>query len=399
VTTQDVTVVPELDLTSPEVLHDPFAAYARVRERSPLARLLVPGLDPMWALLRYEDAKAMLGDPRFELTGDSFAMKPDVPEHCLTYLRTMQEMEGPEHTRLRRLVAPAFTARRAAEFRRRIEPIVDSLLAELPEHVENGSVDLLRHFAQPLPIAVICELAGIPDSDRPRWREYGAHVATGHGPGLAESVPGIIAGAKAAVAARRNDPGDDLVSHLIRTQAEDGDRLSDTELVTLIWNIVLAGQTPTNLIANGTHALLDHPDQLAELRTDPGLMPRAVEELVRWCGPQLLTIPRFPRENVEIAGVPVGKGQPVTAAIVSANRDPHAFTDADRLDLGRVAGRPHLGFAHGAHFCLGAALARTQTEVALAALLRRFPDLALAEPAQRVPDPGTWRLATLPVTL
>jgi cytochrome P450 len=400
---QDVSGVPALDLTDPEVIRDPFVTYGRVRECSPLARLLIAGLDPMCALMRHEGARAMLSDPRFELNADSFAFRPDVPEDCLAYMRTMQEMDGPEHTRLRSLVAPAFTARRAAEFRPRIEPIVENLLNDLPDHVEGGSVDLLRHFARPLPMDVICEVVGIPESDRPRWRAYGASVAAGSGKDLAKAIPGIIEGAKAAVAAARAKPGDDLVSDLIRTQAEDGDRLSDTEMVTLIWNIVLAGQTPTNLIANGVATLLSHPDQLAALRDDTSLMPRAVEELMRWCGPQLLAIPRYAREDVEIGGVLIGKGERITAAIVSANRDPRAFADPDRLDISRTAGpSAHLGFAHGPHFCLGAALARVQTDVALTALLHRFPNLALAiapEDVARAPDGGTWRLASLPVTL
>jgi cytochrome P450 len=394
--------VPEINLTDAEVLRDPFAAYGDARERSPLARIQAPGFGPIWAFTRHEEARAMLGDPRFELNADSYT-RPDVPEHCLAYMRTMQEMDGPEHARLRRLVSPAFTARRAAEFRPRIEPIVDRLLDDLANHAEDGSVDLLLHFARPLPMDVICELVGIPETDRPRWREWGAAIAAGWGQAFAEAIPNIIAGAGAAVALRRAEPGDDLVSDLIRTQAEDGDRLSETELVTLVWHLVLAGQTPTNLIANAVETLLTHPEQLAALRQDPDLMPGAVEELTRWSGPQLMTIPRYAREDVEIAGVLVGKGDPVTAVIAAANRDPRAFTDPDRLDLSRPAGpSAHLGYAHGPHFCLGAALARTQTEVALTGLLRRFPDLALAgSPSQpgRLPDPGTWRLAALPVKL
>jgi cytochrome P450 len=396
-------VVPEIDLSDVEVMRDPFAAYGHARERSPLARLLVPGLGSMWALTRHESAKAMLGDPRFELNADSYMRPPGIPEACLAYMRTMSEMEGPEHARLRRLVSPAFTARRAADFRSRIEPIVENLLDELPGHAEGGPVDLLRHFARPLPMDVICELVGIPEPDRPRWREYGAAVAAGWGQKFVEAIPGIMEGAKAAIARRRAEPGDDLLSDLIRTQAEDEDRLGDAEMVTLVWQLVLAGQTPTNLIANAMETLLSHPHQLAALREDPGLMPRAVEELTRWCGPQLLSIPRYAREDVEIGGVLVGKGERVTAAIVSANRDPRAFADPDRLDLSRVAGPSgHLGFAHGPHFCLGASLARVQIEVALTALLRRFPDLALAvspEDVGRALDPGTWRLSSLPVTL
>ena len=329
--------VPEIDLTDPEVLRDPFAAYGRARERSPVARLLAPGFGPMWALTRHEDARAMLADPRFQLNAASY-MRPDAPEDCLAYMRTMQEMDGPEHTRLRRLVSPAFTARRAAEFRPRIGQVVEQVLDDLPDYAEGGSVDLLRHCARPLPIDVICELVGIPEPDRPRWREYGAAVAAGWGQAFAEAIPGIMDGAKAAVAHRRAQPGDDLIADLLRTQAEDGDRLSDSEMVTLVWHLVLAGQTPTNLIANAVETLLANPDQLAALRDDPGLMPRAVEELLRWCGPQLLTIPRYTREDIEIGGVLVGKGEPVTAAIVSANRDPRAFADPDRLDISRAAG-------------------------------------------------------------
>jgi cytochrome P450 len=179
------------------------------------------------------------------------------------------------------------------------------------------------------------------------------------------------------------------------------DRLSDAELVTLVWHLVLAGQVPTNLIANAVETLLTHPGQLV-LRDDPGRMRGAVEELLRWCLPQLLTIPRHAREDLEFAGVPIRKGEPVTVAIAATNRDPRVFADPDRLDLGRAAGAQHLSFAHGPHFCLGAALARVETEVALGALLRRFPDLALAAPAAaapRLPDAGTWRLTSPPVML
>jgi cytochrome P450 len=397
--------VPEIDLTSADVLGDPFAAYGHARERSPLARIQAPGFGPIWAFTRHEEARAMLGDPRFELTSASYA-RPDVPEHCLAYLRTMQEMDGPEHLRLRRLVSPAFTARRAAEFRPRIEPIVDRLLDDLAERAAragDGSVDLLLHFARPLPMEVICELVGIPEDSRPQWREWGAAVATGWGQAFAEAIPQIMAGAKSAVAHRRVEPGDDLISDLIRIREQDGDRLDDTELVTLVWHLVLAGQTPTNLIANAVETLLTHPGQLAALRAEPDLMPRAVEELTRWAGPQLMTIPRYAREDVEVAGVLIGRGEAVTAVIAAANRDPRAFPDPETLDLSRPAeGAAHLGYAHGPHFCLGAAFARTQVEVALAGLLRRFPDLAFAgSPTRpgRLPDPGTWRLAALPVTL
>jgi len=341
----------------------------------------------------------MLSDPRLELNSSSY-IRPQVPENCLAYMKTMQEMEGDEHGRLRRLVSPSFTARRAAEFRPRIRPLVDRLLDDL---ASADDVDLLEQFARPLPMDVICELVGIPEPDRARWREYGAAVAAGWGEAFTDAIPAIIDGAKAAIEFRTSEPGNDLLSDLIRFRAEDGDRLGADEVVTLVWHLVLAGQTPTNLIGNAVAALLTSPDQLQALRDEPGLMANAVEELIRWCGPQLLTIPRYALEDLEIGGAQIGKGEPVTAVLASVNRDPRLFDEPDRLDVRRPLGRPgHLGFGHGPHFCLGAALARVQSEVALSTLLLRFPKLKLAvapDELQRTPDPGTWRLKSLPVQL
>ncbi|QYC42640.1 Cytochrome P450 107B1 [Nonomuraea coxensis DSM 45129] len=393
--------VPELDMTDPALLRDPSAAYVRAAGDSPVARLTGPGF-AFWVVLRHAEGRAVLTDPRLRTDENSYR-RPDVPAGCLPYMTTMSELNGAEHARLRRLVAPAFTPRQAERFRPRVERVVDALLDELPaQRAEDGqgdgTVDLLAHFARPLPMEVICELVGIPAADRPRWRAWGADVAAGHGAAFAEAIPGILEGAKAAVARARAEPGDDLVSELARVQEEDGDRLSETELVTMVWQLVLAGQTPANLIANSVAALHEHPDQLAALRADPALTPGAVEELMRWCGPQLLTIPRFTTEDVEIGGVTVPQGEPVTVAIPAANRDPRVFPDPGRFDVRRDAAG-QLGFAHGPHFCAGASLARVQTAVALGALLRRFPGLALAGAPRRVPDPGTARLLSLPVTL
>lgn len=388
-----MTAVPEIDLSDPAVLGDPVATYNEARERCPMAKAAVPGLGALWIVTRHEEARAMLGDPRFEVNSGSFLRAPRIPDDCRPYLRTMAEVDGPSHLRLRRLIAPAFAPRRAAQFRPRIDAIVARLLDGLA-----GPVDLLDEFARPLPMEVICELVGIPEADRPSWREWGKAITGGVGPAFFDAIPAIIEGAKAAVARRRAEPADDLLSDLVRAQ-DEGDRLTDVELVTLVWHLLLAGQTPTNLIANAVEALLTHPDQLAALQADPALLPGAVEELIRWCSPQLLTTPRFARENAEIGGVPIEKGEAVTAAMVSANRDPRAYPAPDRLDITR-AGVPHLSFSHGPHFCVGASIARVQTEAALAALLRR--DLTLAVPAvdlERTPDGGTWRLAKLPITL
>ncbi|TDD12187.1 cytochrome P450 family protein [Nonomuraea diastatica] len=395
-----MTEVPQIDLTDPAVLGNPLTAFSPVREESPVVRLAAPGFGPFRAVTRHAEARAMLSDPRLGTSADSY-LQFDVPEHCRPYMRTMSVLNGAEHSRLRRLVAPAFTPRKAAAFGPRMERIAGRLLDELAGHAakaEDGAADLLAHFARPLPIEVICELVGIPAADRPRWREYGAAVAAGHGQGLRDAIPGIMEGATAAVARGIAEPGDDLVSDLARVMEEDGDRLSEVELATMVWQLVLAGQTPANLIANAVVTLLGHPEQLAALRAEPDLMPRAVEELMRWCGPQLLTIPRFPTEDVEIGGVLIPKGEPVTAAIAAVNRDPRVFDDPGTFDIRREPSG-HLGFARGPHFCIGASLARVQTGAALGALLRSFPDLALAGDAAYTPDPGTLRLASLPVTL
>jgi cytochrome P450 len=348
-----------------------------------VVRLNIPGM-PMWALTRHEDARAMLTDPRFAITSSSFVGIPGVPADYGPYLRTMSEMDGPDHLRLRRLAAPAFTGRRARDFGPNVEPIVEKLLADLP-----AEFDLLADFARPLPMLVICELMGIPTADRAAWLEWGGIVADFDVARLGEAVPGIVEGAKGLVA---GCPSTGVLGDLLRAQ----DRLTDTELISLVWHIVLAGQTPANLIANAVAELWTRPDVLATLRADPSLVPGAVDELMRWCGPQLLTVPRYAVSDVDLFGVPIAAGEPVTVAIAAVNRDPRAFPDPDRFDVRRGAAT-HLGFGHGPHFCLGAAHARVQTEVALTALLTRNLTLAVNPADVRAPDPGTWRLTSLPV--
>ncbi|GAA0918056.1 cytochrome P450 [Nonomuraea longicatena] len=394
-------MIPEIDLADPEVVRDPATVYGRAREQGPVARLVAPGFGVMWAMTRHSAARAMLSDPRFAMGPNTFLDLP-IPDPCRKYLRSLGTLEGAEHTRLRRLVSPAFTARRMHGLRTRIEAIVERILDELPGHAVDGVVDLQEHFARPIPADVICDLVGIPEADRADWRRYGAAIQAGHGQEFIEAIPRVMAGAEAAVAHHRAEPGENLISDLIRAQEADGDRLDDTELVTFVWQLALAGQAPvTTQLANAVEVLLRHPDQLALLRAEPERMAWAVEELIRWAGPQLLTFPRFATEDVEFEGVRIRAGEAVTAAIAAVNRDPRVYTDPERLDLTRSPGEAaHLGFAHGPHFCLGASLARVEIEVALTALLRRHPALATAgDGATRVPDPGTWRLATLPVTL
>lgn len=387
-----------VDLMDPELVRDPFGVYSRIREQAPMARGVIPGLEPLWIATRYEDVKTVMSDARF-VNDATNAGAPDMTEQLLLasgipakYVRpTMSDFDGPRHTRLRRLVSRAFTARRIADLRPRVEEITEDLLDRLPQ---DEVVDLLQHFAYPLPITVICELVGVPEQDRMRWRDWSRLLAPGMGPGMGEAVRGMAGHTRELIEQRRASPAGDLISGL----ASD-DQLSETELIRVILSLVVAGyETTAHLIANGTAALLTHPHQLALLRADPSLLPRAVNELIRYCGPALGTRMRYATEDTEISGTLVHKGEAVMPILAAANYDPRVFDAPEQLDVTRD-GEPHVGFGHGPHYCLGAALARQEGEVAFGALLRRFPNLALAGDLQRGPNPGTWHLAGLPVNL
>ncbi|MEU9834527.1 cytochrome P450 [Streptosporangium sp. NPDC048047] len=409
-----------VDLFDPELLADPFGGYARMREEAPLVRALLPGsASPIWLVTRYEDVKAMLSDQRFvndpahvpgmdvgDIREQIIQARGIPPEYAKYILGSVLDADGADHMRLRRLVSRAFTARRVAGLRPRVEEITENLLDGLPAAAEDGVVDLLERFTYPLPITVICELVGIPEEDRPRWRSWGRALVSTEPGALTDPLREMVAHIEELIVRRRAEPADDLLTGLIRAHDEDGDRLSDVEMVTMVLTIVLAGhETTAHLIGNGVAALLTHPGQLALLRDDPELMPRAVHELMRRYGPVQMTRMRYATEDVTIGGMPVRRGEAVTASLVSADHDPREFPDPDRLDVTREPdGRRenHVGFGHGLHYCLGAALARQEGEVALGALFRRFPDLSLAiDPAdlERQPLPGSWRLARLPVRL
>ena len=382
---------------------DPAGFYARLRESRPVAPVRVPDYGRVWVITRYADVRAALTDPRVvnklrPWPGRSF---PD-DVHALL------NIDPPDHTRLRSLLQKAFTPRRAAQLRPRTQEIAAGLLDEMADR--GDVVDLLDGYARPLPITVICELLGIPVADR-GWIWV---TVTGYGRGGEElrRVPRELAAYFAGlVAARRAEPGRDLLSALVRahdtaadTAGDDGAgaALTATELLSAAYHLVMAGfDTTVNLIASGTLALLAHPGELARLRQDPALLPAAVEELLRFASPLNHVTARFTTEDLPIGGVVIPAGEQVLIAISSADRDPARFPEPDRLDLGRDTSG-HVAFGHGIHYCLGAPLARMEADVALGALLARFPDLALAVPPQEL----RWRpvslihgLESLPVRL
>ncbi|MBW8486597.1 cytochrome P450 family protein [Actinomadura parmotrematis] len=361
---------------------DPYREYARLRALGPVHAVDFPPGAAGFLVVDHEHGRAALTDPRLSKDTAHSALPVDAE---VFFGGTVLGADPPDHTRLRRLMARAFTPRRVEGLRPRVQEIADGLLDGL---AERGGGDLIEEFAVPLPVQVICELLGVPAEDRDRFRAWTAVItappldadALARRRDVARAFFGYLTG---IVAERRAAPRDDLVSALIAAH-DDGDALSGDELLSGIVLLIVAGHdTTVNLIGNGVLALLGAPDQLRALRERPELLPAAVEELIRFDGPVERATQRIALEDMEIAGVPVPKGAWVHVSLGAAGRDPAAHPEPDVLDVARSSGR-HLGFGHGIHFCLGAPLARLEGQIAIGGLLDRFPDLALAVPAEQL---------------
>ncbi|MEU1405142.1 cytochrome P450 [Streptomyces sp. NPDC005728] len=365
-----------MDLADGLLAH-PYDVYRRLRDTAPVHRITGPDGTPAWLVTRYDDVKAALADPRLSLdkrqgtagTYKGFSLPPELDVNLLN-------MDPPDHTRIRRLVGRAFTPRRVQQLREPIRRTADQLLDALGPH---GETDLVASYAAPLPITVICDLLGIPEGDRLDFRQWtdGLTAPDPARPHAAkEAMAAMLGFLTRLLATKRRAPADDLLSALIAVR-DEGDRLGEDELMSLAFLILFAGYENTvQLIGNAVLALLQHPDQLAALRKDPERLPAAVEEFARYEGPMLLGMRRFPVEDVTIAGVTIPAGETVWVSLSAADRDPARFPEPDRLDLSRDASG-QLALGHGIHYCLGAPLARAETEIALAALLERLPELAL----------------------
>jgi len=304
----------------------------------------------------------------------------------------MLELEPPRHTRLRSLVLRAFTSRPIDALRPEIEGLSHQLVDALPA----GPFDLLQHFGQKLPVIIIARLLGVPESMAPdllRWSNAMVKMyMAGRTPEMeAQAVAAtqdFVAFMRGYVDARRSDPRDDLITHLIQAE-EAGDRLSPEELVALVVQLIFAGhETTQNLLGNGLYRLLAAPDQLAYLRRDPAAIPDAIEEMLRYDPPILFTS-RVARHDVEVAGERFRKGDVIGLLLGAANRDPARFSDPDRFDAGRTP-NPHVSFGAGIHACVGAPLARLEMQVALRVLFARLPGMHVAEPP-RVKDAWHFR--------
>jgi cytochrome P450 len=399
-----------LPLRSAGSLENPYPIYSVIRTVRPVLQVPVPGYEGpgVWLLTRYADVHGVLRDARFSvermrapIVRDNLDRLPEFLRQSVQGLRSMLIMDPPDHTRVRKLVNKAFTPKRIAALRGHIEEIarelVDAALAK-------RRFDLIHDVAEPLPAVVIAELLGVPPGDHRQFREWSSALIAGIASPATEARSAAVAAGRSLfgylaeiIAARRREPRDDLISAMIHAQ-EERDALSDAELLATSNLLLLAGhETTTNLIGNGTLALLRDRDAWRRLCAEPGLLPSAVEELLRFDGPVQATL-RVALEDVAIDGHTIPEGALVLVSIGAANHDPAVFEGPDRLDLARDP-NPHLAFGFGTHFCLGAPLARLEATLAFEALTRRLPGLALVhdEPEYR-PNPVLRGLRRLEVS-
>ncbi|MFF4850431.1 cytochrome P450 [Streptomyces sp. NPDC001194] len=376
--------LPDISANDADFLTDPYSFYARLRATGPVHHVEVTAeYAPTFLVVGYDEARRALAHPGLAKDWSSGAILPGITATRAN--RNMLEADPPHHTRLRRLVAREFTSRRVQAMRPRVQQITDDLLDAMAARPRR-SADLVKALAFPLPMTVIGELLGVPDLDRERFGYWSKEVVAPTSP-----VPSTTAHDKLGeyltelVGAKAKEPGEDLLSALIRTRDEDGDALSPDELIGMAFLLLVAGhETTANLISNGTRALLAHPDQLAALRADPdGLLDGAVEEVLRYDGPVQNTTYRYAREDMELGGTAIPAGATVLVSLAGADRDPGRYGAPDTFDI-RRAPQGHLAFGHGLHFCIGAPLARMEGRIALRGLLERFPDLA-EDPDEEAP--------------
>ncbi|MBF9132335.1 cytochrome P450 [Plantactinospora sp. S1510] len=395
---------------------DPYPGFAALREAGPVHPLTLPDGAKVWLVTRYADVRAGLADPRLSLdkaNGDGswkgFSLPPALDANLLN-------MDPPDHTRIRRLVRHAFGPQRISRLRPRVEAAAGELLDRI---APTGRADLIAEYAGPLPVTVISDLLGVPEVDRIAMRGWtDAMIAPPGGDPRAggRAVLELQDFLVRLIADKRRNPGDDLLTAMIaaRDDGSDdpgtaadpgdrrgGDRLSEEELTSLAFLVLFAGyENSVHVIGTGLLALLRNPDQLAAVREGVEPSPAAIEELLRYEPPAPVALRRFPLTDLAIGGVTIPAGATVLLCVATANRDPERFADPNLLDVGRPD-NGHLTLGHGIHYCVGAPLARLEAQVAIGAVLRRFPRLALAvDPAELSWRPSfrTRGLNSLPVT-
>jgi cytochrome P450 PksS len=401
------------DLRDPHARANAYAAYARLREQEPVAPAILTQSDrdreldfsgslgrEAYLATDYEGTLEALTDERFSIDGrwlmteEQLAELPPVPDEFRPLLRNLLSLDPPDHTRLRRLVQPSWTPRVLEGLRPRVQAIADELIdaieqaaAERGEHAPERTVELVDAFAYPLPMTVICELLGVPKEDRSKVRAWSEALLQSDG--LTEASKANLAEfsdyLRELFEAKRRQPTEDMTTWLVQAE-EQGDKLDDEELLSMVFILVVAGHVTTvNLIGSSVLALLNHPEQLARLKANPALVPNAVEEVLRYWGPVEMASPRFARQEMEMDGTAIARTKAVFPVLAAANRDPERFPDPDRFDIERLEASRHVAFGKGVHLCLGAPLARIEGQVAMETLFRRLPEVRLAEPMTVAP--------------
>ncbi|WP_182877894.1 cytochrome P450 family protein [Microbispora sp. H10670] len=386
---------------------DPHPLFHRMREHAPVYRYVSPASGRvLWYLTRYADVQRALLDPDVGRQLDRLPpglaaphRRAELRDPLAMLRRNVFHLDPPDHTRIRRLMAPAFGARTVAALEERVHRVAGELVDGMA--AAGGEADLIRELALPLPVLVVAELLGLPPGDRARLRGWSDEiVGSGDAGRVRRAGLEFVAYADERIDERRAHPGDDLLSRL--AEAEQAGGISRAELVSSVFQLLLAGdETTVNLIGNGVLELLRHPRQLDRLRARPELIGSMVEEALRYNGPVGHSRPLYVLADVEIGGTVIPRGDVVVPVLLAANRDPAVFPRPDVFDIGRSPNR-HLGFGHGAHFCLGAALARLQAAAAIGALVRRFAGIALAvDPAglEWTPDLFLHGVRRLPLRL
>ncbi|GAA2822877.1 cytochrome P450 family protein [Kribbella solani] len=389
-----------LDRIPDDFMQRPYEILEPYRKAGRVHHVVFPHGADVWLVTKYADVRALLQDPR--VSKDGTRMNEMFARHTGTYVETgkpdvgfdddlsqhMLNTDAPRHTRLRSLVSKAFTLKRMENFRDRIEELVARYLDKLEGR---DDVDLVTEFAQPLPIVIICDVLGIPFEDRERFQQWAVElVGAGHPPEVVEQASkNVLEYGQAIIEMKRRNPADDMVSAMIEG-SPNGDRLTDDELVAMIFLYTVAGHiTSQHTLSNAILSLLSNPDAMERLRGEPEIMPQAIDELMRYDGGVGVATFRFSLVDLEIGDTAVPENSILALSILSAHRDDDQFPNANTLDLDR---RPNgvLGFGHGPHFCIGQPLAKMQTNIALTRLLERFPHLRMtADPSFLEWEPST----------
>ncbi|WP_069165051.1 cytochrome P450 family protein [Nocardia altamirensis] len=406
-----------------EFVYNPHPVYDELRKQGPIHHVLLPNGLTSWLVVDYQLAREVLADPRIKKgaaalapitsrlrPGDQYTtVSTDLWEHMLS-------SDPPDHTRLRRLVTKAFTSRTVEQLHPRIEAIADKLLDEMADKPE---IDLIDDYALPIPMTVICELFGVPEADRARFRELSTTMTASS----TENAEDQEAAAKSAfyataaqrgaasielatyliglIAERSKNLGDDLMSQLIMANYE-GDKLSDKELIAMLFLILVAGhETTVNLIGNGLYAMLRDRILYEDLTRTPERIPAAIEEFLRHEGPVHLATLRYTAEPVTLAGIDIPAEELVSVSLAAADHDPNQFDDPHHIEIGK-AGKTkggHLAFGHGIHYCVGAPLARLEARIAFEKILARYPNMKIADEVQWRPSTFLRGLQELPTVL